>query len=290
MSTKIIKSFPISYFTQDQSSFFIKPISALGNAYPLLKDSFRANFYMIVFVYRGSYAIKINGVDYVDYQSSVYFIKPGDVVQMQFNTECTGIFIGFEDSFFSQRYHENILRYFDFFQLDSASQQIVSESVRTKVVLLVDMMLGEYSTDRVYRMKVLRSYLNILLCELQSVDEEDQHFSIEYNKAGYNDRILAFMDLVEVHFKEAKTPSFYAEKLCVTPNYLNKLCKQERGITAGQLVRQRIVVEAKRLLQFSTFNVNEIAQELCFDSTSYFVTFFKKQEGITPDHYRKSFS
>lgn len=245
---------------------------------------------MIVFVYRGSYAIKINGVDYVDYQSSVYFIKPGDVVQMQFNTECTGIFIGFEDSFFSQRYHENILRYFDFFQLDSASQQIVSESVRTKVVLLVDMMLGEYSTDRVYRMKVLRSYLNILLCELQSVDEEDQHFSIEYNKAGYNDRILAFMDLVEVHFKEAKTPSFYAEKLCVTPNYLNKLCKQERGITAGQLVRQRIVVEAKRLLQFSTFNVNEIAQELCFDSTSYFVTFFKKQEGITPDHYRKSFS
>ncbi|MCO7723222.1 helix-turn-helix domain-containing protein [Myroides odoratimimus] len=290
MSTKIIKSFPISYFTQDQSSFFIKPISALGNAYPLLKDSFRANFYMIVFVYRGSYAIKINGVDYVDYQSSVYFIKPGDVVQMQFNTECTGIFIGFEDSFFSQRYHENILRYFDFFQLDSASQQIVSESVRTKVVLLVDMMLGEYSTDRVYRMKVLRSYLNILLCELQSVDEGDQHFSIEYNKAGYNDRILAFMDLVEVHFKEAKTPSFYAEKLCVTPNYLNKLCKQERGITAGQLVRQRIVVEAKRLLQFSTFNVNEIAQELCFDSTSYFVTFFKKQEGITPDHYRKSFS
>ncbi|MDM1326188.1 helix-turn-helix domain-containing protein [Myroides odoratimimus] len=290
MSTKIIKSFPISYFTQDQSSFFIKPISALGNAYPLLKDSFRANFYMIVFVYRGSYAIKINGVDYVDYQSSVYFIKPGDVVQMQFNTECTGIFIGFEDSFFSQRYHENILRYFDFFQLDSASQQIVSESVRTKVVLLVDMMLGEYSTDRVYRMKVLRSYLNILLCELQSVAEEDQHFSIEYNKAGYNDRILAFMDLVEVHFKEAKTPSFYAEKLCVTPNYLNKLCKQERGITAGQLVRQRIVVEAKRLLQFSTFNVNEIAQELCFDSTSYFVTFFKKQEGITPDHYRKSFS
>ncbi|MFM9401601.1 helix-turn-helix domain-containing protein [Myroides odoratimimus] len=290
MSTKIIKSFPISYFTQDQSSFFIESISALGNAYPLLKDSFRANFYMIVFLYRGSYTIKINGVDYVDYQSSVYFIKPGDVVQMQFNTECTGIFIGFEDSFFSQRYHENILRYFDFFQLDSASQQIVSESVRTKVVLLVDMMLGEYSTDRVYRMKVLRSYLNILLCELQSVDEGDQHFSIEYNKAGYNDRILAFMDLVEVHFKEAKTPSFYAEKLCVTPNYLNKLCKQERGITAGQLVRQRIVVEAKRLLQFSTFNVNEIAQELCFDSTSYFVTFFKKQEGITPDHYRKSFS
>ncbi|MEK6506857.1 helix-turn-helix domain-containing protein [Myroides sp. C4067] len=290
MSTKIIKSFPISYFTQDQSSFFIKSISVLGNAYPLLKDSFRANFYMIAFVYRGNYSIKINGIDYVDYQSSVYFIKPGDVVQMQFNTECTGVFIGFEDSFFSQRYHENILRYFDFFQLDSASQQIVSESVRTKVVLLVDMMLGEYSTDRVYRMKVLRSYLNILLCELQSVDEGDQHFSIEYNKAGYNDRILAFMDLVEVHFKEAKTPSFYAEKLCVTPNYLNKLCKQERGITAGQLVRQRIVVEAKRLLQFSTFNVNEIAQELCFDSTSYFVTFFKKQEGITPDHYRKSFS
>lgn len=289
MSSKIIKSFGISYFTQDQSSFVINHITRLNADYPLVKESFRANFYVVLIVIRGLYTIGINEYEYSDLGDSIYVIKPGDIVRMRFGEDCTGTFIGFEDSFFSQRYHENVLKYFDFFQLDSIPQQFMANTISAKINMLTDLMLTEYGSTRVYRIKVLRSYLNILLCELQYIEGVTDVLHIDYGKSSSNDRILAFLDLVELHFKDAKTPSFYAEKLCVTPNYLNKLCKQERGITAGQVVRLRIIIEAKRLLQFSSFNINEIARELCFDSTSYFVTFFKKQEGITPESYRKSF-
>ncbi|MCC9041798.1 helix-turn-helix domain-containing protein [Myroides sp. M-43] len=290
MSSKIIKSFGINYFTQDQSSFVINQITCLNRDYPLINSSFRANFYVVVIVASGVYTICINEFEYSDLGDSIYVIKPGDIVSMRFGSNCTGVFLGFEDAFFSQRYHENVLKYFDFFQLDSIPQQFMVNAISVKINMLTELMLTEYGSTRVYRIKVLRSYLNILLCELQYIEGLTDVLHIDYGKSSSNDRILAFLDLVEVYFKEAKTPSFYAEKLCVTPNYLNKLCKQERGVTAGQVVRQRIIIEAKRLLQFSSFNINEIARELCFDSTSYFVTFFKKQEGITPESYRKTFA
>lgn len=290
MSGKIIKSFSINYFTQDQSSFFINSLNRFDLDYPLIKDSFRANFYMVLVLNKGKYSICINEHEFSDVDKCIYVLKPGDIVRMQFNGSCEGFFIGFEESFFSQRYHENVLRYFDCFQMNSIPQQVMDDFISIKVNMLVESMKGEYHSDRMYRIKVLRSYLNILLCELQYLGNVADVLHMEYAKPSSNDRILAFFDLVEEHFKMAKTPSFYAEKLCVTPNYLNKLCKQERGVTAGHVVRQRIVVEAKRLLQFSSYNINEIARELCFESTSYFVTFFKKQEGITPESYRKSFA
>lgn len=290
MSGKIIKSFSINYFTLDQSSFFINTLNQFDSDYPLIKDSFRANFYMVIVLNKGDYSICINEYEFSESDRCVYVVKPGDIVRMRFNSSSEGVCIGFEDSFFSQRYHENVLRFFDCFQLDSIPQQFMDDFINTKVNMLVELMKWEYHSSRVYRIKVLRSYLNILLCELQYLGGLADALHVEFTKPSSNDRILAFLDLVEEHFKIAKTPSFYAEKLCVTPNYLNKLCKQERGVTAGHVVRQRIVVEAKRLLQFSSYNINEIARELCFDSTSYFVTFFKKQEGITPESYRKSFA
>lgn len=290
MSSKIVKSCALNYFTQDQSSFYMKNINALLVDHPILCEYFRANSYMLLVLKEGEYSLSVNDFLLTGISSKVIVIKPGDIVKFNILKECKGSFICFEESFFSLRYHENVLRFFDFFQADSSPSQQIEPSVLGKLSILLDLMDIEHASERPDREKVLRSYLNILLCELQTLNKECVVDNYKQIKTAVNNRILMFQDLVEQHFKEAKTPAFYAEKLCVTPNYLNKLCKQEKGVTAGQIVRQRIVVEAKRLLQFSSFNINEIARELCFDSTSYFVTFFKKQEGITPENYRKSFT
>ncbi|WP_353087600.1 helix-turn-helix domain-containing protein [Flavobacterium sp.] len=103
-----------------------------------------------------------------------------------------------------------------------------------------------------------------------------------------NEKIKEFEKLVEQHFKEQKMPSFYAEKLHVTPNYLNKICKSETGKTAGDLVRKRITIEAQRLLHYTSLSINEIAHDLGFENVSYFITFFKKQTLTTPEQFRKN--
>jgi AraC-like DNA-binding protein len=82
-------------------------------------------------------------------------------------------------------------------------------------------------------------------------------------------------------------PSFYAEKLHVTANYLNKICKTETDKTAGDIIRKRVTIEAQRLLHYTNLSVNEIANDLGFDNVSYFITFFKKQAQTTPEQFRK---
>lgn len=99
-------------------------------------------------------------------------------------------------------------------------------------------------------------------------------------------RLVRFKQLIDVHFKEEKLVSFYAEKLHISANYLNILCKKNLKISAIQFIQQRIVLEAKRLLKATMLSVKEIAFELDFADHAYFSNFFKAQTGSTPTAFR----
>lgn len=77
--------------------------------------------------------------------------------------------------------------------------------------------------------------------------------------------------------------------LYVTPNHLYALCKDLTDLSAGELIRNRILLEAKRLLTNAKINVSEIAVDLGFADNSYFSKFFKKYEGVSPEVFRKQF-
>lgn len=98
-----------------------------------------------------------------------------------------------------------------------------------------------------------------------------------------------FQDLIEKYYKEKKLSKEYAELLYITPNHLNALCKDVLGFSSGELIRNRIILEAKRLLVNKNITINEIAYLLNFKDSSYFVKFFKKYTNFTPDQFRKQF-
>jgi AraC-like DNA-binding protein len=98
-----------------------------------------------------------------------------------------------------------------------------------------------------------------------------------------------FRRLIDQHYKSIKLPKEYADLLYVTPNHLNALAQDLSGKTAGELIRDRVLLEAKRLLTNANMTVTEIAFSLNFRDNSYFNRFFKKKEGITPDEFRKQF-
>ncbi|WP_291060157.1 MULTISPECIES: helix-turn-helix domain-containing protein [unclassified Empedobacter] len=77
--------------------------------------------------------------------------------------------------------------------------------------------------------------------------------------------------------------------LYITPNHLNALCKDVLATSAGELIRSRIVLEAKRLLVNKEISVTEIAYLLNFQDASYFVKFFKKYTEFTPEQFRKQY-
>ena len=93
--------------------------------------------------------------------------------------------------------------------------------------------------------------------------------------------------LIDEHFRKERLISFYAERLAMTADRLNDHVKRATGVTAGHLIRQRVLTEAKRQLVFTTQAIHEIAYDLAFSDPSHFTRFFRKQTGTTPQAFRE---
>ena len=92
--------------------------------------------------------------------------------------------------------------------------------------------------------------------------------------------------LVDESFRRERQLGFYAEQLGMTVDRLNDHVKRATGVTAGHLVRQRVLSEAKRQLVFTAQPIQDIADELAFSDPSHFARFFRKQTGTTPHEFR----
>ncbi len=116
-----------------------------------------------------------------------------------------------------------------------------------------------------------------------------RHYEVAYaGSRPSHDLLFQFQELIEKNFATLKTPKEYAALLHITPNYLNSFCKKRSGKSAGELIHQRIVLEAKRLLAHTQLPVAQVAYQLNFSDNSYFGRFFKKHAGLTPEGFRKS--
>jgi AraC family transcriptional regulator, transcriptional activator of pobA len=92
--------------------------------------------------------------------------------------------------------------------------------------------------------------------------------------------------LVDTHFREERSIAFYASNLSMTPDRLNDHVKRAIGVTAGHVIRQRILTEAKRQLVFTMDPIKNIAAELAFSDGSHFTRFFGHYVGMTPQEFR----
>jgi AraC family transcriptional activator of pobA len=92
--------------------------------------------------------------------------------------------------------------------------------------------------------------------------------------------------LVDEFFRREHQLGFYAERLGMTIDRLNDHVKRATGVTAGHLIRQRLLTEAKRQLVFTNQPIQDIAEELAFSDPSHFARFFRKHTGTTPHEFR----
>jgi AraC family transcriptional activator of pobA len=148
-------------------------------------------------------------------------------------------------------------------------------------------LLDETSLAREGYEVAARSYLALIGIEVARLAASRRRTGTVTLTAG-DPTVELLRRLIEVHFQTERNIGFYAGKLAMTPDRLNDHVKRATGVTAGHLLRQRILTEAKRQLVFTRLTVGEIAYDLAFADPSHFGRFFKKQTGTTPQAFRDS--
>lgn len=110
-----------------------------------------------------------------------------------------------------------------------------------------------------------------------------------YSDMKRSDGIMkAFADLLSQNIRKETSVEFYAEKLCISKQYLSLIVKEKTHVTIGKIISLVRVEEASRLLRDPDLTLQQIAEELSFSDQSSFGKFFKKHSGMTPMKYRSN--
>jgi AraC family transcriptional activator of pobA len=129
---------------------------------------------------------------------------------------------------------------------------------------------------------VLKAILKVFLLKLIKVKEQEFTGHDVHQK-----RVYEFLMLLEGNYLLVRNTDFYAAKLGLSSKRLNQILKDKLDKTGMQLIHDRIILEAKRLIIHSERTIKEIAYQLGFSDRPYFSRFFKKQTGQTPDEFQK---
>lgn len=280
-----IPIYTIGTFGSHENSFWMGNIADTTDIISLYTKPHQQTYYLLLYVESGTCKIESDGYSVVLKEKETLCLTPNTINTFHLNLVKNGYFILFDESFFSLRYNSNILQRFSFYNNKHPQSTVLAQKDIGEWQSLLSFMYNEFSLDPP-EWKVLRSYLNILLHLLEKNKKTEIGYPLD--KDISHDKVRKFTDLLEQHFIQHKNPSYYAEKLNVTQAYLNKLCKREKGITTRDIIKERTILESKRLLKHTPDTIAEIAYVLGFESPSYFITFFKKDTGWTPEKFRKN--
>ncbi|TWJ04467.1 AraC-like DNA-binding protein [Mucilaginibacter frigoritolerans] len=246
----------------------------------------RHTFYHLLLFTKGAGSHTIDFEEFEVKPHQIYFMIPGQVHSWNFKGFTDGYIINFSDSFFqSLLLNPAYIESFSFFN-GSVKDAVINLPLDSfnRASKLLEEIIEEAEGKRVMSADLVRLLMLQLFIAISRL-------SVTVNNKGpasYNQILLKnFQKLIEDNYLSLKLPKEYADLLYITPNHLNALCKDLLGMQAGEVIRNRTLLEAKRLLTNLQLNINEIAFKLNFNDNSYFTKFFKKLEGITPEEFRR---
>tara|TARA_Y100000589_G_scaffold317298_1_gene343159 strand:- start:88311 stop:89201 length:891 start_codon:yes stop_codon:yes gene_type:complete len=244
-------------------------------------------YYTIIYIESGKGSHQIDFKDYPLQNNTLYFLSPGQIHNWNIEELPKGYALFFTEDFFALNCKNHNVSDFDFFHLqkNDASLKIESKDTNLLITDLFEKLLNEYQQNLPYAQRIIRSYIVALLFTLQRIHSERKPLNGSSKNIGL---IKEFDRLVNEHFLTHRSVKDYAKMLHITPNHLNAVCTKVYGHSAGEHIRNRVMVEAKRLLvNMPGVTVAEIAYQLNFDDNAYFSRFFKKYAGETPEKFRK---
>lgn len=257
-------------------SFNIRDIGALLAGKDMVQELHRHSFFYILVLEKGAGNHDIDFTPYTVCDNAVFFLRPGQVHQLVLKAESTGYLIQFRDDFSNP-----LLR-----KASKINHYQLSANRFSKLLTILTYISQEYEEKQEGYWEVIKANMNIFSIELARQYSGDPSGNVSLYMQERLEELLA---LLETHVFNHKPVSEYAVMMNLSTYQLNAITRETLGKTCSELINEHIILEAKRYLLATPNQINQIADHLGYEDVSYFIRFFKKHTGHSPEAFRYNF-
>jgi AraC-like DNA-binding protein len=249
-------------------------------------DQFR-DFIKIIYLKAGG-RVSSDFTDMEVQQDSLLFVSAGQFVRLSENTEGSIMFYN-QGLYGVQLHNQEIacdeLLFSDFHKMPLVALEPINSTIISSVF---DEIRREIIQDDINLEEMVRVLLKQIIIRATRYwkHQHSIHDLVVQQDAGFS---RYFMQLVESNFSKHHDVASYANMLNISAKALNKRVGKYRKCTPNELIKGRIILEAKRLLVYTHLSVKEIGYRLGYDDPSYFIRVFSKQVKIAPQTFRLHF-
>lgn len=252
-------------------------------------DPHRHNYYTIIwsFTARGKHIIDFKEYDILP--DHIFFVSPWQVHQVITEPKPTGVVILFTPEFLQKNsIKEDFISNLRLFRgSDETPPLPIPTEMSQQLKVFAEGMRIAFESDDEMRYDTIGAYLKLFLITCNghcSLYPQTNPQNLEVGRS----LIRNFKILVEEHFNEWHQVQEYASELNVSPNYLNEVIKAGLNISAKDYIQQRVTLEAKRMVAFTSKSAKEIGFELGFEDPSHFSKFFKSHTGLSLQTFKET--
>ncbi len=258
----------------DPSKFIFFELSHAPANY--LHRSQRAHFFEIIWMkdYK-------RGEDHSNEEGGyIYFIPPYRSTKPEVEDKNACI-IAFDREYLEEDNQEYALDVFNLFNMHGQLSGFAIDRNTAETLQHLTLLIEKEYNNPMGTYLALKALLKVLLLNLIRIN---QHYFLHQDLN--QKRVYQFIMLMDKHYKTERKADFYSNKMGISEKRINQILKEKMNRTLTQLLHERVIVEAKRMLVSCELTIKEIAYHLNFDDPAYFSRFYKKHTGHTPEDFK----
>ncbi len=255
----------------------------------IIEKPHKHDFFLCVLFTEGTGIHEIDFNSYSINPGSIFFLRPGQTHFWKFKSKPKGYIFFHTQNFYELYFSNTSLTQFPFFYTNNnPPYAVINRHQLTEIEYYFKKINVEFHKHNIYKQQKIASLINLLYIDLSRIYSE---FGLIDNKISltYLRTLRLLENTIDAFYKTEKSAEFYAEKLNITPKHLNRIVKSTINKTTSQLISERVMLEAKRLIVHSKNSLAAISELLGYEDYAYFSRVFKLKTGVTPISFRKRF-
>lgn len=248
--------------------------------------------YIKILLLPKGYTINVDFKQFTTTQDSLFFINTNQFFQFQKKGKEDGQFLYYNRDFYCIMIHDDEVACDGLLFHNIYDMPVVKLDARTQPLItsLFKQIKNEFDEQDASQEEMIRTCLKQILLRAARAWKK-QHLGKEISSQQPDmDFFRHFSRLIEIHFRQKHTVADYADLLHLAPKTITHKFQRMGLSNPNEIIKDRIVLEAKRLLIHTACTAKEIAYELGYEDPAYFNRLFTQKVGSSPVSFRKEYN